>query len=194
MVSKMKDTKKYIVVHAAGAYICNDNGIRIDSSQQTMLVFDTLSDAKEHCYKVVKRLPFIQCHIKCCNHDETLLLTHLNFKDSISISNPNFKGLENVYKQALGKYSIQLYHCLTRGLLNPDGTYCINNQKKPIIAYDTIKEAKKYCKLITKKYNYVNCWIYGPDGKVIFRGGIDVILHESGEYTIPVKKPWWKFW
>jgi hypothetical protein len=171
---------KHRVIHAwaATGQVCDAEGQRCHV-EEGEIYFASFDVAKEHCDRVLKKLPFLECHIYSSDgkHLETLVNTKVQGK-----------GFE--WNRSLGKYSVRLFEWVSGAALLLDGTYRTEDQEEPILEFSSYREAERHCRLLSKKYPHVECWIYDPDGKIRNRGGTEVRLHESGKYTI--KRSWWQ--
>ena len=170
----MEKTSKYRVIHAwnTTGQACNLEGKRC-SDEESEIFFESFNAAKEHCIQVLKKLPFIECHIY--SPDDV----HLEFLINKKVQGKRFES-----DRSLGKFSARLFEWLSDAPLLIDGTYRTEDHEEPILEFSSYQEALIFCKMLIKKHPHMECWIYGPDGKIMNRGGTEVKLHESGNYTI----------
>lgn len=169
------------VIHAwaATGQVCDIEAKRCPI-EESELYFESFDVARKHCIRILKKLPFLECHIYSPEgkHLETLV-------------NTTVRGKAFEWTQSPGKYSVRLFEWVSGASLLLDGTYRTEDQEEPVLEFISYREAKRYCHGLTRKYPHLDCWIYGPDGKIMKRGGTEVKLHESGKYTI--KRSWWQF-
>jgi hypothetical protein len=176
----LNENPKYYVIHAwiQSGQICDTEGVVcLNSSFQYW--FESFNTAKEHCSKIVRRLPFIECHIKSADG-----------KVVESFINMQFHGTTFQWPRSLGKFSVRLFQMATGAWLLPDGSYQMGDQQEPLLEFDSYGEAKRYCRSLTKSIPHLDYWIYDRTGTIMYRSGQRVRLHKSGGYTIPL--PWWR--
>jgi len=81
-------------------------------------------------------------------------------------------------------YRVRLFEWISHAILLEDGSYLAESQTEPQIEFSSYQDARCYCKQKMNSIDRIEAWIYGPDGVIMYRGGTEVILHHSGEYTV----------
>lgn len=159
--------------------ICNDNAERHTGSGDFIKHFNSFELAEKYCRDVLMRFPFLECHIQALDETESKILRSDVHVGKVFQLNPKDST-----------YRVRLFEWISSANVSSDGNYLSEQAEEIIPEFETYRKAKQYAKALMNKHNNIEAWIYGPDGIIMNRGGSEVILHESGGYTVPLR--WWQ--
>lgn len=167
-----------VLAWATTGQVCDENGLRLvgDSVETNSNSSATADETRDFCDTVLSRLPFLECHISG-GVEPTMLHSECFAGPSFSIA-PS------------ASYRVRLFEWVSQAPVSEVGAYLSADDKEPTLFFDSYREAQQYCRAIMRSVPKVEPWIYGTDGVVMQRGGSEVVMHESGEYTVPLS--WWR--
>lgn len=168
-----------ILAWVATGHICDDNAEPITGSDEFKKQFDSFEIAEKYCRDVLMKFPFLECHIQSLDETESKTL-----RSDVHI------GKVFQLKPKDSTYRVRLFEWISGANVSSDGSYLSEQSQEVIPEFETYRKAKQYAKALMNKHNNIEAWIYGPDGKIMNRGGSEVLLHESGKYTVSLG--WWQ--
>ncbi len=159
--------------------VCNDNAEWHKGTGDFKKRFASFEFAEKYCRAVLMKFPFLECHIQTLEGTEFKILrsdAHLGKVFQLSPKD--------------GMYRVRLFEWLSSANMFSDGNYLSEQVEEVVPEFETYRKAKKYTKELMHKHRNIEPWIYGPDGRIMYRGGTEVVLHGCGEYTVMLR--WWQ--
>ncbi len=156
--------------------VCNDNAERQTGTSDFKKRFASFELAEKYCRAVLMKFPFLECHILTLDETESKVLRSDVHIGKVFQSNPKDST-----------YRVRLFEWNSSANVSTNGNYLSEQAEEVIPEFETYRKAKHYTKSLMDKHNNIEVWIYGPDGRIMYRGGAEVMLHKSRKYTVTLR-------
>ena len=161
-----------ILTWSATGQVCDLDGKRVENGNIVAGTFDSLKAAQEYCTQVFSRRPFICSTIRYADG------THIEdmFARTDWHAPYRIKGS--------GRYCVLLTEWMSRACVNEDCDYVPANAQRPLVDFETYRQAKRYSTTIAAKHARIVPWIFGPGGNIMFCDSREVTTDEVGNRLV----------